>query len=55
MANREGSMFCATNWFGFANADVPNAVLALSDLSYSRSWPTGDSRENSTSSTYRGS
>src|SRR6202035_2026434 len=33
MANREGMMYCATNWFGFANADVPNAVLALSDLS----------------------
>jgi len=32
MANREGMMYCATNWFGFANADVPNAVLALSDL-----------------------
>ena len=33
MANREGMMYCATDWFGFANADVPNAVLALSDLS----------------------
>jgi hypothetical protein len=33
MANREGMMYCATNWFGFASADVPNAVLALSDLS----------------------
>jgi hypothetical protein len=33
MANQEGMMYCATNWFGFANADVPNAVLALSDLS----------------------
>jgi hypothetical protein len=33
MANRKGMMYCATNWFGFANADVPNAVLALSDLS----------------------
>ncbi len=33
MANRDGMMYCATNWFGFANADVPNAVLALSDLS----------------------
>jgi hypothetical protein len=33
MANRERTMYCATDWFGFANADVPNAVLALSDLS----------------------
>jgi hypothetical protein len=33
MANREGMMYCATDWFGFASADVPNAVLALSDLS----------------------
>lgn len=33
MANRQGMMYCATNWFGFASADVPNAVLALSDLS----------------------
>jgi hypothetical protein len=33
MANRQGMLYCATNWFGFANADVPNAVLALSDLS----------------------
>ena len=33
MANQEGMMYCATNWFGFASADVPNAVLALSDLS----------------------
>jgi hypothetical protein len=33
MANREGTMYCATDWFGWASADVPNAVLALSDLS----------------------
>ncbi len=33
MANREGMLYCAVNWFGFANADVPNAVLALSNLS----------------------
>lgn len=33
MAGRFGMMYCATDWFGFANADVPNAVLALSDLS----------------------
>ncbi|MHB8439068.1 MAG: hypothetical protein ACYDD4_07890, partial [Acidimicrobiales bacterium] len=33
MANREGMLYCATDWFGFANADVPNAVLALADLS----------------------
>jgi len=34
MANREGMMYCATDWFGFADSDVPNALLALSDLSY---------------------
>lgn len=33
MADRFGMMYCATDWFGFANADIPNAVLALSDLS----------------------
>ena len=33
MANNYGMMYCATDWFGFANSDVPNAVLALSDLS----------------------
>lgn len=33
MAGRFGMMYCATDWFGFANSDVPNAVLALSDLS----------------------
>jgi hypothetical protein len=33
MANREGMMYCAVNWFGFANADVPNALVALSNLS----------------------
>jgi hypothetical protein len=34
MADREGMMYCAVNWFGFANADVPNAVLALTNLSF---------------------
>jgi hypothetical protein len=34
MANREGMLYCATDWFGFASADVPNAVLALSNLSF---------------------
>jgi hypothetical protein len=33
MANREGMLYCAVNWFGFADADVPNAILALSNLS----------------------
>ena len=33
MAEREGMMYCATDWFGWASADVPNAVLGLSDLS----------------------
>jgi len=34
MANQFGMMYCATDWFGMASADVPNAILALSDLSY---------------------
>lgn len=33
MANREGMMYCATDWFGWANTDIPNAILAISDLS----------------------
>ncbi len=33
MAYRFGMMYCATDWFGMASADVPNAVIALSDLS----------------------
>jgi hypothetical protein len=33
MADREGMMYCATDWFGWSNADIPNAVLALADLS----------------------
>jgi hypothetical protein len=33
MAFRFDMMYCATDWFGMAGADVPNAVVALSDLS----------------------
>ena len=33
MANRFSMMYCATDWFGMASADVPNAILALTDLS----------------------
>jgi hypothetical protein len=33
MASRFGMMYCATDWFGMATADVPNAVAALADLS----------------------
>ncbi len=33
MTGRFGMMYCATDWFGMATADVPNAVLALQDLS----------------------
>ena len=33
MASRFSMMYCATDWFGMATADVPNAVIALSDLS----------------------
>jgi len=32
MASRFGMMYCATDWFGWASADVPNAAVALSDL-----------------------
>jgi hypothetical protein len=32
MANREGMMYCATDWFGWADSDIPNAILALSNL-----------------------
>ena len=33
MANREGMLYCATDWFGWSNSDIPNAILALADLS----------------------
>jgi hypothetical protein len=33
MANKFGMMYCATDWFGFATADVPNAVFSIQDLS----------------------
>jgi len=33
MAQRFDMMYCATDWFGMASQDVPNAVVALSDLS----------------------
>ena len=33
MASRFAMMYCATDWFGMASADVPNAVIALTDLS----------------------
>ena len=33
MAGRFGMLYCATDWFGMATADVPNAVLDLQDLS----------------------
>jgi hypothetical protein len=33
MASRFGMMYCATDWYGMATADVPNAVIALADLS----------------------
>ena len=34
MAGRFGMMYCATDWFGMASADVPNAVVALTDLTH---------------------
>ena len=33
MADKHGMMYCATDWTGMASADVPNAVVALHDLS----------------------
>ncbi len=33
MDGRFAMMYCATDWFGMASADVPNAVIALNDLS----------------------
>jgi hypothetical protein len=33
MAQRFDMMYCATDWFGMASQDVPNAVVALTDLS----------------------
>src|SRR4051794_30726000 len=34
MNGRFGMLYCATDWFGMATADVSNAVLALQDLSH---------------------
>jgi hypothetical protein len=34
MNGRFGMLYCATDWFGMATADVPNAVLAMQDLSH---------------------
>jgi hypothetical protein len=33
MVRRFDMMYCATDWFGMASADVPNAVIALTDMS----------------------
>jgi hypothetical protein len=33
MANRQSMLYCATDWFGWSNADIPDAVIALADLS----------------------
>ncbi len=33
MAQAHDMLYCATDWTGMASADVPNAVLALNDLS----------------------
>jgi len=33
MVRRFDLMYCATDWFGMASQDVPNAVVALEDLS----------------------
>jgi len=33
MTNEHDMLYCATDWTGMATADVPNAVIALNDLS----------------------
>ena len=33
MANEHEMLYCATDWTGMATADVPNALIALNDLS----------------------
>jgi hypothetical protein len=33
MADEHGMLYCATDWTGMASADIPNAVIALNDLS----------------------
>src|SRR5581483_2423485 len=33
MANEHGMLECATEWYGMAETDVPDAVAALQDLS----------------------
>ena len=33
MVSRFDMMYCATDWYGWATADVPNALIALNDLS----------------------
>jgi len=33
MADEHGMLYCATDWFGMASFDIPNAVIALNDLS----------------------
>src|SRR3954463_5641299 len=33
MANNKGMLYCATDWTRMASADVPNAVIALTDFS----------------------
>ena len=33
MADQHGMLYCATDWTGMATSDVPNAVIALHDLS----------------------
>lgn len=33
MANEHDFVFCATNWYGFSQGDIPNALLTLLDVS----------------------
>jgi len=38
MANEHDFVFCATNWLGFSQGDLPNALITLLDVSNARSF-----------------
>jgi hypothetical protein len=38
MANEHDFVFCATNWMGFSQGDLPNALITLLDVSNARSF-----------------
>ena len=51
LAHEHGFMFCATDWSGMSQEDLPNARTILADLSRFRRSPTAASRGSSTSCT----